>query len=154
MPTAKLAWLFTFASLAMLGCTSLEQGAQEEFTTKFSCPKDRVKVVPRSDLKAFDITFGTRAPPPADVASDPARLAIWQKKQDDTEASWNAGTPVFEVTGCDKDVIFTCGRAQKHASTSSGIMCSEARHVPGATESGGSGSPSGASGGRIPKHSR
>ncbi len=151
-------WSWRLLSLLSLvavgGCTSLEKGAQEEFTSSFSCPKERVTVTPRPDLKAA--VFGSRPAPPADVAADPARLAVWQKKEDDLQSTWNNSTTVFEVAGCDKDVIYKCGQAAKHASTSSGIMCTEARHVSasGATEPAGNGSPSGGSGGRTPKHSR
>lgn len=139
-----------FALLGTVDCTtaSLEQGAQEEFTKKFSCPSERVKVEPRSDLKAYDVTFGPPPPPPADIAGDPGRLAIWQQREDELRTNFNNFMTVLKVTGCDKDVMFTCSRAQKHPSNSNGIVCNEV------TRQGATGSSSGSSSSRTPAQTK
>jgi hypothetical protein len=115
--------LFT-ALLASTGCTSLETGAREEFSKEFSCPADRVEVTPRPDLKSFEVIFGPRSAPPSDIAADPGRLEVWRKRQDELEGNWNRGGTVFQVRGCSHDVIYACSRAQTHANTSNGIICS------------------------------
>jgi hypothetical protein len=118
--------------ICFCACADTKKGAADEFSKDFSCPADKITVKPRDDLKIHDITFGPRPAPPSDVAKDPQRLAIWNAKEQKNEDSWNNSGNVYEVSGCDHDLVYTCSQAQTHASTSSGIICSEASHLPDA----------------------
>jgi hypothetical protein len=97
--------LVVLAAPASLGCQSLEDGAKDEFVSRFSCPKSGIELRARPEIDAYTLIFGKRSAPPAEVAQDPARLAIWQKKQDDSHASWNASETVFELRGCGHEVL-------------------------------------------------
>ena len=118
-------------ALAAWGCTSLKDGAREEFSSTYSCPSAQIELAKRDDVKPHDLIFGSRPAPPGEVARDPQRLALWEQKQQKLEDDWNNGAEVWEARGCGHDVVYACSRAQTHASTSSGIICSEGKHPPG-----------------------
>jgi hypothetical protein len=104
------------AALVTPGCKGLKTGAREEFAKKFSCPDDRVQVVERADLHAYDVIHGDRdtftKAPPEEVAADPGRLAKWKADHDESDdrnrSYYNSAYTVFEVSGCDHEVLMAC----------------------------------------------
>jgi hypothetical protein len=49
--------------------------------------------------------------PPADVAADPARLAIWRAQRGKEQARqdrWDREHPVVEARGCDRTELYVC----------------------------------------------
>ncbi len=129
----KLASSAVLALLAtMTGCLnqSYEDGAKEKFAKEVSCQQTSVELRKRPELDAYDLAWGKSAPP-AEVAKDPARLAVWQKEESDRRASY-AGNPVFELRGCGHQVLYTCTRANV-GRTSGAVMCSEHDYPPGVT---------------------
>jgi len=105
-----------------------KDGAQEEFIKSFSCPKERVTVTARKDLKAFDLVNGVRLTPPAEVSADPGRLAEWKKRQQDNEDNYNRES-VFQASGCDHEVFYACSIATGTNDTQV-VACSAAVHPP------------------------
>ena len=98
----------TFLAL-LAGCTSLEVGAQEAFTREFSCPGDRVAVVPRPEVDVFTKMSGSApAQPPPDVAADRGRLAVWNEDRAKSEAFYRARFKAYEVSGCGKSALYAC----------------------------------------------
>lgn len=96
-----------------VACNNFEGKSKETFSTKFSCPKDRITSKARPDLRAYDLIFGpqTKEEPPAEVKSDPGRLAVWEEKQQQTlksQDSWNSSSAIFEVSGCEQEAIYVC----------------------------------------------
>jgi hypothetical protein len=130
VPLVSLAALVAFAA-ASLGCQSLDDGAKDNFSNQFSCPKAGVELRPRPEIDAYELIFGKPSKPPADVARDPARMAMWQKKQDDSHATWNATETVFELRGCGHQTLYTCTRAGKSGGHSGSVMCSDRDYPPG-----------------------
>ena len=102
-------------SLAILpGCKRLKTGAQEHFSTQYSCPAEGVTVQARDDLRYGDLLLARQASesPSAEVSADPERLAKWTQdqrdRQDELRHNLN-GLDMFEVRGCDHRVLFGCG---------------------------------------------
>ena len=106
------------AAAAGTACTSYETAARESFSQSNSCPIAGVTAKERPDLSAFDLIFGPPSKPPADVAADPARLALFQKKHDDTKKAWDRSTYPYEVAGCNEKLFYTCSRGGKSGRTS------------------------------------
>jgi hypothetical protein len=123
------------AALALVACKSLEEGARETFSRDFSCPEARVVVVPRTDLNAYDVTFGSvgNTAPPADVQKDPERLALWRRQKRDQRDAWNGRISVFEARGCEHDAIYTCSHpnGRKGGENYAQASCSKATTQPG-----------------------
>lgn len=77
-------------------CTSAQETAVSAASDAWSCPRARIQVGTNRALAAPE-------PPPADVAADPARLAIWQQH--------HAGPTVqrtFSTSGCGKQEDVLC----------------------------------------------
>jgi hypothetical protein len=121
------------AALPLLSCKALRDGAREEFSTRFSCPPERIELRPRPDLHPYDVVFGPGASPPVEVASDPARLAIWQRTQSANRDGWDDGREVFELRGCEHAVLFACNHpSDPDGSTYPGVVsCSTGKYPPG-----------------------
>lgn len=109
--------LLTWLLLALVGCKSLETGAREAFADDRSCPIERVTARERKDLSAYDLIFG-KSEPPDDLAGDPERLALWQKKQDENRKAWDRSSDLFEVAGCGERKIYKCSRGKRGPSCS------------------------------------
>ncbi len=61
---------------------------RSNFASTNTCPEDRFQVTPRADLELkTPADWNHDVPePPAEIAADPARLAMWQReKSDDTD---------------------------------------------------------------------
>lgn len=131
-PSSRWA-IAAFVALSMVGCDNnnhldFKRAAQEELTKTFSCPKDRVVVTPRSDLKPFDLLVGARAAPPADVAADPGRLGVWKQQQQKVEGDYNRQS-VLETRGCDQHIFYVCSIAEG-SHQSQVVACRKAEHPP------------------------
>jgi len=124
------------AALAAGGCKSLEKGAREEFSRRYSCPEDRVEVRRRADVKAYDLVFSRLAParPPDDVAADPARLAVWEKDEREKRETWNSSWAVFEARGCGHESLQSCSHpsAMGGGTDLAAVGCVEGEYPPGA----------------------
>lgn len=106
-----------------LGCKSLKSGAQEEFSEHYSCPKSRVTVKETSGVSPFGAVGQS---PPAEVASDPGRLAEWKKNQKKKAAAVAKMCDAFEAEGCGHKVTYCCSypRQNGHAGR---VMCKEVK---------------------------
>lgn len=125
------------SSIASFGCKRLSTGAREEFGKTYSCPEDRIVVKARDDLKWATLVYGgqKKEDPPAEVAKDPARLAKWKSDQDEkvskSHETLNDKVDVFQVTGCDHDVLMGCWQTGGGRGTSGPrVACQESRAKP------------------------
>ena len=114
-------FLFTAA------CTSLADGAREEFSKGETCPVSQVVSMTRPDLHPSD--FQAPSKPPADVAADPARLKMWNDKEAESRRTTDAWDDIVEVRGCGKKVFYGCHRF-KSGNT---FMCSTVEPPPSST---------------------
>jgi hypothetical protein len=103
-------------------CKPTTGHARAVFATTHTCPANRVVATQRDDLSAHDVLFGSSRPP-REVATDPARLAMWRQQQAKSQASVNNRYRVFEVLGCNIHVLSACHRMK------SSVSCSE-RDMP------------------------
>ena len=102
---------FVIAALACVACTQpgLAGLAARSFSESASCPADRVAVA-AATFAMSELEPALGGAPPADVASDPARLALWNKSQE--KASSNYEEPAaFLVSGCGQSTRYICYRA-------------------------------------------
>ncbi len=98
-------------SLAASGCAGYvasyeASSVRGTFVTDQSCPADRVIVGP---IVRPDETVTQPAPPPpppAEIAQDPARLAIYNASH--TPADPYAGVPFFKAQGCGVTHVYAC----------------------------------------------
>jgi hypothetical protein len=111
---------------------SFPAAAQEEFSKTYSCPKERIAVTERTDLKSYDLEVGEREAPPAEVARDPGRLAEWNKRQQKLEEGYKDDHILF-VKGCDHETYYRCvtGTTTQHVQT---IVCMVPSHPPGSAK--------------------
>ncbi len=108
-----LAFSLLIAAGALTGCQSYETVARESFANDRSCPLAGVTAVEHPEVSAHDLIFGPISAPPADIANDPARVAIWRAKQEDLKKTWDGSTKVFEVAGCKEKSYYTCSGGGK-----------------------------------------
>jgi hypothetical protein len=71
--------------------------AMDEFSQDKSCPLDRLVV--QSFLVPAREVLAPLEPPPAEVAADPARLAVWNRKVADHLDSYQ-DLSVMDISGC------------------------------------------------------
>ena len=114
------------ALVALVGCQSLLDGAKETFANENTCPVERVEARERSDLRSS--SFRASRTPPKDVAADPARLKMWQDKEETSRTSSDHLGSIVEVRGCEKHKFYRCYRSSQHASR---MNCSEERDATG-----------------------
>jgi hypothetical protein len=83
------------------GCSSdFSTVARQDFAQLISCPADRVTTTPTRSLPAAA---------PAEIAADPARLAMWTKAREDAIAAQESqGNSLVTAQGCDTARIFAC----------------------------------------------
>lgn len=96
------------------GCGGYEGSARTQFATSTSCAPEKITVT----KKAGDPL--PPSAPPADVAGDPGKLAIW--KRDDQERREAAAQPVYVVDGCGQEKRYTCAQDKKHTTE---LVCTE-----------------------------
>jgi hypothetical protein len=117
----------SFAALAVLAACSPTWGEQmkiaaaNEARTTY-CPAERVHVrelAVRLLVGEVMPPWTEPVPPPA-VASDPARMTLWQRDRDQRYAEWQASRgappvlpadadPIYELVGCDRPELWRCG---------------------------------------------
>lgn len=113
-------------SLVVVACTSVPEGAKEYFSDKNTCPLDQVQVRARAELKPHDVMHSKPdKAPPRDIAADPARLAMWQQKQDEAAQLDNAFCDVYEASGCGKTQLLCCKRSNGKQATAKPVFCTE-----------------------------
>jgi hypothetical protein len=100
------------ACLAISSCQGLSDGAKESFSTEHTCPVDRVEARARPDLQHS--SFSTAERPPADIAADPGRLAMWQAREEKTRTAWDSTYEIYEARGCGKQAFYGCQHRPKH----------------------------------------
>lgn len=93
------------AFVCLVGC-SKETGARERFAEEFTCPVDRVEVRERKDLTPSMLRV--KVPPPPDVASDPARLALHNEQEAEIDEGADSFGDIYEARGCDKQSLYAC----------------------------------------------
>jgi hypothetical protein len=95
-----------------LGCYAkgLDEGAgaQTVFSQVNVCPLDQVRVTPRPDIAPHTL-LGTTATPPAEIASDPARLQMWRGMMAQQSATIDLSGQTYQITGCGKQAYYVCG---------------------------------------------
>jgi hypothetical protein len=97
-------------------CTALPSQTREEFSQHFSCPLDSITSKERPDVNATE--FEHAATPPPDVASDPARLAVWKSNQ---SQPWSV--EFYELTGCGHHVLWGCRLPSSKSSAGVHAFC-------------------------------
>ncbi len=112
--SAKLATLVVAVCLG--ACQSLSEGARSDFATSFTCPLDRVEVRSRPELHPSD-WFEPRRPP-SEVASDSARLRMWQDEQERLRTIEDKYHSIYEARGCGHQALYECGRSTRGSSRS------------------------------------
>jgi hypothetical protein len=117
--------------LAIAGCKKLADGAREEFSQQYTCPPERVEVRAREELDIYDVEHRAQSTeqPPAEVAADPGRLAMWRKERTDRvekerryQKSYHH---LFEVRGCAHATVYNCTRPGSGSSPGTYYMCRE-----------------------------
>src|SRR6185312_3732055 len=92
--------------------SSVSGAAKDKFVSEMTCPADRVTAKPRTDLSARDLAPRYTPPtPPADVASDPARLDLWNAQHPPPRI--DESLQVIELEGCGHHVLWACRRGKK-----------------------------------------
>jgi hypothetical protein len=130
-------FIFSLALLGSLSCKSLKDGAKENFSKAFSCPEDRVEVRERKDLSPYEVMSGPRPEAPAEIQSDPGRLELWQKKEKETSTNVDNRFDVFEVRGCEKQVLYYCAHPDSddgQGTKSNVVSCVEGKYPAGAAK--------------------
>jgi hypothetical protein len=105
--------IMLLAASTLIGCKSKESGAREAFSKEFTCPADRVEVRERPDVKMSMLRETSK--PPADVAADPGRLAMWNAEQEKSRTNADGLCEMFEARGCNQQTLMCCSRPPKHA---------------------------------------
>lgn len=129
------AWFAAAACVVSLvaGCKRLKTGAVEHFAEEHACPEDRIEVEPREGLRRSQFE-GQREEAPAEVRSDPQRLAMWQTQRDESDERLDAACDIFAVRGCGHEAILCCNHPSSGRHTSIGrVSCLEVS-VPAVTE--------------------
>jgi len=92
--------------------SSVDGVAKDKFVSEMTCPADRVTATRRKDLSARDLAPKYTPPTqPSDVASDPARLDLWNSQHPAPRI--NDGLQVIELEGCGHHVLWACERGKK-----------------------------------------
>ncbi len=123
--------------IALFGCKKLKTGAAEKFAEDYTCPAARIEVTPRPDLSPAEVLGASKAKaeePPDEVKNDPERYALWKDEQSKKQAAADgnfANFEVFQVKGCDHDVIYACCHASQSSPGHSGgtdvVLCRESQ---------------------------
>ena len=118
MNRAGACWAALATLVSLTSCQSLADGAKETFAKDYSCPADRVESRDRPDLRHSSFDTGPTTPtpkPPPDIAADPARLAMWQRRHQHDPTELDSTTDVEEARGCGKQAFYFCHGGQRHS---------------------------------------
>jgi hypothetical protein len=102
-----------FAALlcaATSGCASREEAARDTFATAFTCPVDRVTVTKVDGVRWSEVMKREHPIPaaPADIRSDPQRLAKWKEDHNYFSEGFDRYHRAFRVNGCGHAVEYLC----------------------------------------------
>ncbi len=111
------------AVFVIKGCTALPGQTREEFSQVYSCPMGSITSKERDDVQATE--FVKPKAPPADVATDPARLEVWKSNQ---SQPWDVH--FFELTGCGHHVLWGCRLPGNKSSANAHAFCPYTRDLP------------------------
>jgi len=132
-PRPRLALLAALTVASLVGCKSLEEQARDDFSEAVSCPTSKIKVRELEGVTAFDVREKhnptPKPKPPAEIAADPERLAIWEAKEEKNRRASQRepgfGSDVFEVKGCGETITYECWRKNKWRGGESSVGCSQ-----------------------------
>ena len=121
-PVVGWAVMMLYFLVASLTGGTLRGETRAEFSQKFSCPVDKITLAKRPDVAVAQ--FEHARTPPADIAADPARLAVWKSNQP-------KGWPVdfFELTGCGHHVLWGCQLPSSRSSVGVHAFCPYTRDL-------------------------
>jgi hypothetical protein len=77
--TRRTASMLAASVTLLMACEKLDADAKKSFSGSNTCPLDRVESRERPELHPSMLAPSSR--PPAEVARDPQRLAMWQQQQ-------------------------------------------------------------------------
>ncbi|MDP1920780.1 MAG: hypothetical protein Q8L14_31345 [Myxococcales bacterium] len=124
-------WLAVTVGLLVTGCGDVVEDAKDHLSTTWSCPPERVEVTKRADVDGAALYRQSvrGATPPADVAADPTRLAVFKQNEEATieraAASFGNAT-IIDGRGCGKEVRLACFRRNKKSPGQPWFYCSDA----------------------------
>lgn len=101
--------MILFIALTPIGCSASLDDVKEQFSHEFTCPTERIEARARPELKPSMLE--RPASPPAEIAADPGRRAVWQAERD-KHLAYIDGDRVFEARGCGHQTLYTCHRNQ------------------------------------------
>ena len=113
------AWVVAAVAVGLSAACSREQDAKDEFSKEFTCPPAGVESRARPDIDLYDLIHqGDKAEQPsAEIAADPARLAMWKKQRADETAdarsSKQKSYALYEVRGCGHTALYECYRGSR-----------------------------------------
>jgi hypothetical protein len=118
---SRCALLAALFAASLTGCKSREEQARDEFSEAVSCPASKIEVRELEGVTAHDVREKhnptAKPKPPADVAADPERLAVWEEKQDKqrraSQREPGFGSDVFEAKGCGETITYECWRKNR-----------------------------------------
>ena len=98
------------AVILLAGCASREQAARDAFAKSLTCPVERVTATKVDGVRWSDVQRRANPipQPPPEVRSDPARLAMWNKQNDNLSSGFDHNYEGFHVTGCGHEVNYLC----------------------------------------------
>ena len=107
------AWCAILLCIGVAGCGSQKEAAYRDFSETHSCPRDRMTVEPIAGVTMRDLWLRANPfpDPPADLRSDPARLAVWREVQEKEREGPLRGVKayrLFHVSGCGQSVDYAC----------------------------------------------
>jgi hypothetical protein len=129
-PRMRLAGVGMLIVLALSqgACQSFDDGAKTTFSKSFTCPAERIEARARPDLRPSEWLKGRK--PSSEIASDPDRLGMWQKEQDQRLAYEDGHYWMYEARGCGHEVLYECYRPRKSVNTLvSQVSCSEREYL-------------------------
>ena len=103
-------------------CGAVSRQTVDEFSQQYSCPTDSITSKERPDVQASQ--FETAATPPAEIAGDPARLAVWKSNQ---PQPWSVD--FFELSGCGHHVLWGCRLPSRQSSNGVHAFCPYTRDL-------------------------
>lgn len=114
-------------AVVLAGCGKAQlKAVREEFSRSKSCPVEQVEARARTDLKESDFTSWPK--PPADIAGDSARRAVWEKNLQEQKDGLDRQSNVYEAKGCGQHVVLACKQRKNNALA---VTCAEGKPPPG-----------------------
>jgi hypothetical protein len=112
-----VAWtMFLLAGCATLGHADPEDEVRRQFARDNFCPLSRVTVKPTVEMVGS---------PPPDVASDPDRLAMWQRAMLE-QVNHEGDRQLFSASGCGDLANYACWDYQQDEQRGGLVVCTSA----------------------------